>query len=178
MRQYQRLLEDHRNSRRTIADALEVLREVGGFKDHHHAQVCIRRLSLPSGVVGLVEVRFDDPSRENVSIVSLPSSTRFRAIREGAFRHKGFEIFRLDGATVSADAKVLLTDGTPLRAVEVLPTRLLNQPSKLDWRIVHYTISIIKAEKQCYRSLRQGLLPRPLRRIPIDAFSIAVNWRD
>jgi hypothetical protein len=166
MRQYQRLLEEGRNLRRTIADALEVLREVGDFKDHHRAEVRVGTLPLPSGhVVGLVDLHFDDRSRENVFVVSLPSSTQFRAIRQGSSRHECFEISRLDGATVSAEARVLLADGTKVRAVEVIPTRLLYHPSKLDWRIVRHTISIIKAEKGCYRSLRQGLFPRPLRRM-------------
>jgi hypothetical protein len=166
MRPYRRLREETRNSRRTIADALEVLRELGDFKEHHCAEIHVGGLRLASGeVIGLVQVRFDDRSRENVCIVSLPSSAQFRALRQGSPRCECFDIFRLDGAIIGAEAKVLLTDGTELRAVEVIPTRLLYHPSELDWRIVRHTISIIKAEKGCYRSLRQGLFPRPLRRM-------------
>jgi len=33
-------------------------------------------------------------------------------------------------------------------------------PSKLDWRIVQHTISIIGAEARCYRRLCEGLAPR------------------
>jgi hypothetical protein len=161
MRQYQRLLEDRRNSRRTVADALEVLREVGGFKENDHAQVHVGALRLPSAdVVGLIEIRFEHPFQENVRIVSLPSSTEVRAIRTESSRHEHFHIFQLHGAIVSADAKVRLSNGTELRAVEIIPARLPYHPSELDWRIVQHTISILRLESSAYRTLRQDLFPR------------------
>jgi hypothetical protein len=160
MRQYQRLFEESRKLRLTIADALEVLREATEFKEHHRAEVRIGPLQLPSGeVVGLVDVLFDVPSREKVCIVSLPTAARFRAIMDGTSRRDYFEISRLDGAVVDDDTNVLLADGTKLRAVEVIPTRLPVHPSEIDWLIVHCTISIIGAETRCYRSLRNELPP-------------------
>ena len=61
---------------------------------------------------------------------------------------------------MDGNGKVALLDGTNLRAVEVIPAHLPLEPSELDWRIVHYTISIIGAEKRCYRHLGDGLPAR------------------
>jgi hypothetical protein len=59
---HKRLLEELRKSRRTIADAIEVLRDAGGFSDHDHAEVRIGPLHLSSGdVVSLVDVLFEAP---------------------------------------------------------------------------------------------------------------------
>jgi hypothetical protein len=152
---HERLFEELRKSRRTIADAIEVLRDAGGFSDHDHAEVRIGPLHLSSGdVVSLVDVLFEAPFGEKVCIVSLPTSARFRAIRHGASRSERFEISRLNGAVVDANANVVLRDRTTLRAVEVIPTRILSDPTELDWRIVRSTISMIGAEDRCYRSLR------------------------
>jgi hypothetical protein len=167
MRKYERLLEEGRNSRRTIADALEVLRSVAAFNEHDRAEICIGLLRLPSGdVVGLVDVCFNAPLREKACRVSLPTSGAFRAICEGSARRDDFEIARLDGAVVGADATVLLSDGTRLRAVEVLPAPLPYEPTGLDRRIVHHAISSAGAEQRCYRSLREGLPPAQQDMVP------------
>jgi len=55
MRRYVRLSEEGRTSRRTIADALEVLRNAG-FAENDRAETSIGLLNLPSTeVVGLVQ---------------------------------------------------------------------------------------------------------------------------
>jgi hypothetical protein len=161
MSEFQRLFEEDRNSRRTIADAIEVLRQARDFKSNDRAEIRIGSLRLsPRDVVGLVDVWFKAPVGDKISIVSLPTSAQFRAIRRGASQRDCFEIFRLDGAVVDADANVLLKEGGTLSAVEAIPTLLLNQPTELDWRIVRLTVSMIGAENDCYRSLRTGV-PQP-----------------
>ena len=162
MSKFQRLFEEDRSSRRTIADAIEVLRQACDFNSNDRAEIRIGPLRLsPRDVVGLVDVRFKAPVRDKVSIVSLPTSAQFRAIRRGASQRDCFEIFRLDRAVVDADANVLLKEGGTLSAVEVIPTRLLYEPTELDRRIVQLTVSMIGAENHCYRSLRTGV-PQPL----------------
>ncbi len=158
MRQYQRLREESRNSRRTIADALEVLREVADFKAGDRARVRIGRLTLPSSkVVGLVVVQFEAARGERVYLVSLPTSVRFRAVRQGSAQPEVFDISRLDGAVVDSAAHVTLADGVAVRAVDVFPARLPYEPSDLDWRIVHQTVAIVGAEEHCYRRWPDGL---------------------
>ena len=58
---------------------------------------------------------------------------------------------------VDGIGKVVLADGTNLRAVEVIPAYLPLEPSELDRRIVRHAISMIGAEQRCYRRLGDGL---------------------
>jgi hypothetical protein len=62
-------------------------------------------------------------------------------------------------ARADNDGIVRLPDGAIVRAVEVIPAKLPLKPSELDWRIVHQVISIIGAEDNCYRSLREHAKP-------------------
>jgi len=160
MREYEWLENESRASRRTVADGVELLREFAAFDEDEHAEIRVGPLQLPSGdLVGLVNILFDSPLREKVYVASLPTATRFCAICPGTSERDCFEIFRLDGGVVDAQANVLLRDGMRLRAVEVLPFRLPYEPTELDWRIVHHTVYIIRAQERCYRSLRDGLPP-------------------
>jgi hypothetical protein len=160
---YERLSEESRNSRRTVADVLEVLRESAGFTDADRATINIGLLQLPSGdIVGLVQIFFEAHDNEKVFIVSLPTSAQFQAKRPGSSQRELFEIERLDGAVVDGAGNISLTDGVTLRAVEVVPARLPLEPSELDWRIIHQAISVLGEEGRCYRNLANGL-PAPFR---------------
>jgi hypothetical protein len=155
MPEFHRLREEHRNLRRTVADAIDVLTDAGGFGDHDRAKVRIGLIRPPSGeVVGLTDVLFENPVEEKVYIVSLRTSARFRASLGSSRRHL-FEIARLHGAVVESAGNVRLGDGTELRAVEVVPTHLPYDPTGHDWRIVHAAITALQAEERCYRDLRK-----------------------
>jgi hypothetical protein len=170
MPEYHRLFEERRNLRRTLADAIEVLREHCDFGEDDRAGIRIGPLQLPSReVVGVVDVMFTDLVRDKIYIVSLPTSAQFRAFCNGASRREHFEISRLDGAVVKRSGAVLLTDGVDLHAVEVIPTHLPYEPTELDWRIVRSTIAIIGAEKRCYWSLRAG--------VPFPQRDMVPDWR-
>jgi hypothetical protein len=152
-----RLQEEHRNSRRSIADAIDVLRDRGGFGDDDCAKIRIGLIRLPSDhVVGLVDVLFENRVEQKVYVVSLRTCARIRASR-GAARRYLFEIDRLDGAVVDAAGNVRLGDGTQLRAVEVVPIHLPFHPTVHDWRIVHAAIAALRAEERCYRNLQKDL---------------------
>jgi hypothetical protein len=155
MRQYVRLCEDQRNSRRAIADAIDVLCMTVGFTETDRGQIHIGLLDLASAQpVGLVQVLFDHPSNDSVYVVSLPTSRHFRAWDPNASRYRRFEIQKLDSAKLHGIGRVVLADGLPLRAVEVIRASLPIEPSELDWRIVHGTIALIGSQERCYRSLR------------------------
>jgi hypothetical protein len=158
MQQYVRLQEECRTTRRTVADALEVVRLKLCLDEIPRAEIRIGPLQLPSGkCTALVSVVFPDLG----CIVSLPTSGQFRALSGTSSRQEVFEIFLLDRAEVYPDGRVLLTDGTRLRAVEVIPTHLPYRPSDLDERILRHTISRTKSY-YCYRSIREDL-PEDLR---------------
>ena len=162
MQPYVRLQKERRTSRRTIADALEVVAQEFGLDDIGPARVRIGPLQLPSGqCTALIDVVFADLSCG----VSLPTSSRFKARGTNA-RQQEFEISRLDRAEVCPDGSVLLADGTRWRAVEVVPTLLPYKLSKLDEKILGYVISLTKAY-YCYRSLREDL-PEHLREMVPD----------
>jgi hypothetical protein len=162
MQPYVRLREERRTSRRTIADALEVVRQESGLDDIGRAHVKIHLLRLASGQCpALVDVVFSDLGCG----VSLPTSSKFKARGTNA-RQQKLEISRLDCAEICPDGSVLLADGTWWRAVEVVPTLLPYEPSKLDEKILGHVISQTKAD-YCYRSIREGV-PEHLREMVPD----------
>jgi len=80
MPQYKSLAEDDRSKRRTIADALEVLRIEANFEQDDAAEIRLGMLRLPSEkVVGLVHVSFDSTLHLKTFLVSLPTASRFLA---------------------------------------------------------------------------------------------------
>jgi hypothetical protein len=146
------LQHDQRNMRRTIADAIDVLRSKVVFDGARTAEIRVGGLRLPSNdIVGLVCVSVESPADDTTFIVSLPTSKQFRAKRQGSAELETFDISQLDGATIDYRGVVELRDGMLLRAVDVKPA-LLSDATELDWRIVHHTIAFMGAEQQCYGS--------------------------
>ncbi|MBR1295113.1 hypothetical protein [Bradyrhizobium ottawaense] len=129
-------------NRRSIADAVNHLPD-GAWT----GEIRVGGIRLPTGeIVGLVAVF----SENATSGVALPGATKFQARRHGSEELEEFDVFRLDGATVDDSCTVELVDGTRLRAVEVVPALLPYNVTDLDWRILHHTIALMKAEQECY----------------------------
>ena len=146
MPQYKRLREEGRTLRRTIADAIEVLRQDARFKDTDRARIQVGGLRLPSQeTVGLVGVLFDSLD-ERTFIVFLPTSGEFRAKRPGHSKADIFDIFELDDAIVDGNCAIQLRNGTVVRAVEVVPAPLPYIVTEMDWSIVHQTIELVGAK--------------------------------
>lgn len=150
---HERVAEKQRTSRRTMADALAALSAAGQFSDTDRATILVGPLKLACGrIVGVIQILFVNGAGTTL-IVSLPTASHFLGAPDGTATREEFEISKLNGASVFGDGNVILTDGDRLRGVEVVPTELIDPPSELDWRIVHLTVSIIGAEKRCYRRL-------------------------
>ena len=162
MRRHILLADENRSARRTVADALEILRSKVGFDQDNRAQARIGWLKLPSTeAIGLVQVVFDPPGDDTVWVVSLPSSREFHARRPNSSRHSRFDIAGLDGAIIDSAGTVLLTGGASLHAVEIIPAKLPYTPSELDNLIVHRTIAFIpEARERCFRRLRDSVPAR------------------
>ncbi|MGY4237891.1 hypothetical protein ACVIIW_006838 [Bradyrhizobium sp. USDA 4449] len=142
---------DKRNKRRSIADALNVLHQHAAFDGARTVKIRIGGLRLPSqDIVGLVGVCAENAAAETALTVTLPTCKKVWARRLGREDLEEFDIFQLDGATVHGNGNVELVDGTRLRAVEVVPALLPYNVTDLDWRILHHTIAIMKAEQECY----------------------------
>ncbi|WP_128957109.1 hypothetical protein [Bradyrhizobium zhanjiangense] len=151
MPRYEWLQPDERKNRRSIADTIDVLHAHAVFDGVRTVKIRIGGLRLPSqDVVGLVAVFAENAAAETTFIITLPSARQFRAQCHGRQKLEKFDIFRLDGATVDGNCNVELVDGTRLRAVEVIPALLPNKVTDLDWRILHLTIAMTNAERECY----------------------------
>lgn len=156
-----RLREEERMSRRTVADALEVVREERRGKQVASGRFDIAMIELPSKErTALVDVVFPELGCR----VSLPTSARFSARPETKPGRQEFDISRLQDAAVTSDGSVVLSDGTHMRAVEVIPTHLPYHPSELDERILGAVIVMTKAD--CFRNLRDDVPERYRDQIP------------
>jgi hypothetical protein len=161
MQQYVALDQDGRTKRRTVADALEVVRQRLGVGEITRAEIRLAPLALPwGGSTAAVVVLFPDLGY----YVSLPASARFSARTDGLPQSQTFEIALLEGAGICSHGSVLLKDGRRLRAVEVEPTGL-HKPSALDERILQHVIALTKSW-HCYRSIHEGLSEDLQRQLP------------
>jgi hypothetical protein len=152
---YQRIGADRVKDRRTIADAMEVLRTQAGFGDGDTARIWIYVWQLPSGVlVGSAAVFFESLDTEHAYVVSLPAAIRFNGVDLSGRQVHG-DVFCLNEAIVDGANKVLTAESETFRAVEVEPVQLPEKPTNLDWRIVHCTLEHLGAS-DCYRNLQAG----------------------
>jgi hypothetical protein len=156
------LKEDSRDKRRTVADALEVIRQELGVDEIPVAEIRVGPLPLPSGeataVVVLVCPELD-------CCVGLPASGWFTALPERCSQRHRFKICCLDQAKVSSTGSVVLTDGRCLRGVEMVPTHMPYELSLVEKRILHNVIKFT-ASYGCYRNLRDDLPQHLQPRIP------------
>jgi hypothetical protein len=114
---YHRLAQDDQGLRRTIADALVVLRTIPDFTDQSRADIRVQLLKLTSGeLVGLIDLEFKGPLPQVTCIVSLATSSRFRAKWQGSEERHDRDVFELDGALVDGSGNVTLADGPLLQS--------------------------------------------------------------
>jgi len=141
--------ESEHNKRRTLADALEVLRTCADFVVGDIAKIWLSGLELPSRqVVHLVDVRFESTRHRMTFRVSLPSANRVRA-RFDQGQLVEFDISRLDGAIADGQGSVRLSDGAVIRSVEIIPALLPYNITALDCAILRQTILELGIEEEC-----------------------------
>jgi hypothetical protein len=142
--------ENERNNRRTIMDALEILRTKASFEQDDVAKIQLGMLRLLSSeIVSLVLVSFESAIHQKSFLVSLPTASSFRAKLEGAPKSQEFEIARLGGATINSRGQVQLSDGAQIRGVEIIPALLPYDITPLDRAIIRQTIATLGIEEQC-----------------------------
>lgn len=141
-----------RRSMRSVADALEALLKDGHLVDGSLLE--LRTSPLPSQTDEAPSLVFvvchADPSKKSWG-VALPTSWEFtgRSLQTGT--PGTFEISCLDQAKIDEDGTVTLSDGTRLKAVEVIPASLPWQLTELQKRIVYWTIKFTESEGDFYR---------------------------
>jgi hypothetical protein len=143
---------DGRRSMRSVADALESLRNAGhvpagSFLEIRIGPLPARTTERPSIVLIVCHA---NPTEETWG-VALPTSYEFTGRPLGNNASKTFEISLLDRARIDEGGKVMLSDGTCLQAVNVVPAALPWELTELQKPIVYWTIKFIGAEGKCYR---------------------------
>jgi hypothetical protein len=142
--------DNERNERRTIMDALEVLRTEAKFEENDVAVLWLGGLRLPSTkIVHLVCISFESQIHKKKFFVSLPSANSFKARFEGEPEPQEFEIASLAGATINGWGHVRLSDGTQILGVEIIPALLPYKVTRLDWAIIRQTVAALGVEDEC-----------------------------
>ena len=110
-----------RKSLRSVADALEKLRELGGLQGTGNIECSILPIQLPngraSGLVCVIGPREDDGRRW---IIWMPSAVKFSAISMTKVRQT-FEIGLLNGAIIDHGGNVTLHNGQHVHGVNLIP---------------------------------------------------------
>lgn len=175
---------DGRPSMRSIADALEALRQAQRLPED--SVVEIRAGPLPSLTpdpphIVLVVCRAN--SLEHTYGVRLPASYDFKARRVGQETTETFKVFLLDRAGVDKDGTVTLSDGTRLRAVSLIPAALPWELTHIEKRIVYWTIKYMgqEVEARCYpfgppNPELEGLNYRKLRKLDVDKLEALAQY--
>ena len=165
-----KLIDEGRMSRRTIADAIEVLRSDPKFSPNMRVSIRTDPLCLPSGDVPfLLQAVCADVGLA----VTLPTSNKFRAKfahSPTGSRPEEFETPLLQGSTVEMvkdQVQVILSDGRRLRAVEIIPCHMPprgDQPRcvqsfKRQLAVIAHIVRMNNAEDRCYQTVDDDLLP-------------------
>ena len=159
-----KLYDKGRRSRRTIADAVEILRSIPGFCKSTRSTIQTTSLRLPSGEIPvLMQVVCEDLGWA----VSLPTSHGFRAklVQDASSALESAEFAGktslLGGAIVDHECQVTLSDGRRFRSVEIIPARMPPhgdgkrdiESVRLRDAVIRHLVRIKKAEDHHYRYL-------------------------
>jgi hypothetical protein len=156
-----RLIDAGRESRRSMADVIDVLRRLPNFSESMEAVVRATPLQLPSGHrTALIQIVCEAQG----FAVSLPSAAYFRAIRNPSLGPERFEILRLDGAKVDMAGNVALQGATIIHGVQVVPTFVPPKLIQTEERIIAWVVRCFHPRKRCFRYLPNPGIPHPLRR--------------
>ena len=143
-----RVYDQDRQKRRSVADAIEVMRRHPGFTADMRAEIRIGSFGMPSGEKASVVVLY---CSDLDFAVTLPTSVSFTGLHTTGITPEIFEISRLQAATVDCEGNVQLADGTYLHAVQVKQAQLPSGLTPDEWFIVHAAISFARAQRRCYQ---------------------------
>ena len=129
--------------RRSVLDAIEVLRKETTFSDRNRASISVAVMQLPSKEnIGLLHLGFHCKTKSAVAVF-LPASFEVRAKFSLSSRPRTIKISELHRSTVDAQGHVLLADNREVRAVEIIPCTALREPTKLEWEIIGATLKVL-----------------------------------
>lgn len=156
--QYVHLGEREKHNRRSVADAIELLVTDTGFRHKNHATIRTVPFPFPAKwPLTQLCVVFEHFDRQQTFLVWLPTSSHIKARTAESRNSAKSDTVILDGAQVDIDASVWLSNGTQLRAVEVVPANLPYELSNLDWQIIESTIKLMKIGHLVMRTFGEEL---------------------
>jgi hypothetical protein len=150
---------DGRNSMRSIADALEKLRELGDLRGTGNVECKTLPIQLPNGrVSGLVSVIGPRQDNGRRWIIRMPSAAKFSAMSTTKVRQT-FEIGMLNGAISDQDGNVTLHNGQHVHGVELIPVPVHYDFDSTQHAIVWHALKLLGKLDECWRSVDDKLLP-------------------
>jgi|ERR1044072_2459055 hypothetical protein len=150
---------DGRASLRSLADALEKLRELDGFSEGDTVELKTYPLELFDGRrTGPVSVLRPARSGRPPFVVLMPSSGEFTALTTIGERLT-YAIGELHDAVSDAAGNVELANGCLLHGVTLKPVPFYEFSATED-KIVRLALKFLGAEASCYRPLEPNLLPK------------------
>jgi hypothetical protein len=140
---------DGRETLRSLADALGVLRQHGSSFDSCDIQIKTRKLRLPDRrVTGLVLILGPILADGTKWVIRMPSSASFRATTTLGAR-QNYDIDLLDGAVSDEDGNVHLNDGRYVHNIDFLPTFMKYDFTDIQRAIVWQTVKHLGVENIC-----------------------------
>jgi hypothetical protein len=156
-----RLIDAGRESRRSMADVIDVLQRLPNFSESMEAVVRLTPLQLPSGQwTTLIQIVCEAQG----FAVSLPSADYFWGVRNQTLGRERFEILGLDGAKLDMAGNVALQGATIIHGVQVVPTFVPPKLTQTEKRIIAWVVRCFHPRKRCFRYLPNPGIPHPLRR--------------
>jgi hypothetical protein len=136
--------------RRSVLDAIEVLRQETTFSDHDHAKISVAPVTLPSKEdIGLLHLEFGCVMRGPVAVF-LPASFEVRANFSSSATPRKVKISNLHDSIVDAQGHVLLIDEQEVYSVEIEVCNALREPTKLEWGIIFATLEVLGPKSKDY----------------------------
>jgi hypothetical protein len=150
---------DGRNIMRSLADALEKLRELGGLRGTGNIECNTLPIHLPNGrVSGLVSVIGPRQDNGRRWIIRMSSAAKFSAMSTTKVRQT-FEIGMLNGAISDQDGNVTLHNGQHVHGVELIPVAVHYDFDSTQHAIVWHALKLLGKLDECWHSVDDKLLP-------------------
>ena len=165
---------DTLTSRRTVADALELLEKKAGFREGDQGDIGVHGRRMPSGeVLGFFAVNFFSTVTQTTYHVGFPAAQKVFAWRHQDQQRYQMDIFEINGARVDSQGRIALTTGVMIYALEVIPVPR-NEPSDLDLVSLRLAIVSVGAEERYCRRVRDEI-SGPFRDMIPESFT-ALDW--
>jgi hypothetical protein len=150
---------DGRKSMRSLADALEKLRELSSLHGTWTIECKTLPIQLPnrrvSGLVCVIGPRQEDGRRW---VIQMPSAAKFSAISTTKVRQT-FDVGMLNCAISDQDGNVALHNSNHVYGVTLIPVPAHYDFESTEHRIISWALKFLGKSDECWRSVDNKLLP-------------------